>query len=923
MFRQGIDHPVLQVTAWSTDSASHDLVASFQVVDIMNQPSEDAPASIKLHLEADGSKLATKVPLTEKIGYYSISVTLSDGPQTITRSIDLGIVWPPYPGVRPDSFFATNAAPQQGVDMQLIETVGIKVQRTHFFPGVATTDVNWPKDLPAGKPVPMNFEALDQEWKEMQAHGLWVLPLVGYSLVGAGVFDRTPLAERLGMYGPPNDNERFIRTWEIILKHYPELTTIEFWNEPWTFGWTWAATPEAYRRLQTDWCKMALSLDPHYRLLAGSSVPFVRDELEPFPDSWDGLLQGITHHPYTDGALQENFRSGDVFRAIDETGIAARDLGLRYAYLTEGGTSYRTPKPSNPNEPYNNIENAQKIVQYYVVAALAGLFMGNAQEGIGYGPGWTKSNTALAVLTHFLEDKVPLIDLWPRQELLWGGIFANRKFANQAIKALPRGPELSARWGVKVPTERDADDTKVAVLWGLTGPSGEHLDSGGEIVIADASGLQAYDLTGREIPSSDGKLILPLSPNPVYITTDQLDVLALRDRIQGALIRNLTPLNFYGLSLQAPASEKQDLTVRLQNQINRRLTGTLLLSAAGTDKTASTHFEVDPGELVEVSLQWPTLPSQSNNQYQINLTANFDNDEENQNFPPVTRKQSLAVARFDKRTVHFTGSLADWAGLTPVTVDSNLLQQPGSAAGSLLNPNATPQPNVARSKRITGQIYTAYDDDFVYLGAAVHEDRFQCTAGQPFISTWANVTTVLPYLQGEPAGLRHVTDCGSVFQFSFGFRDRVPYMGRQINDPWAWKGTFFDADCSYVANTSTTGDQLTRIWGPDTGRRNGYQTESVPGIGPVPGADVKITRDEVSKITLYEIAIPRQQLALFDPESGQCRFGFILYNSELPYGTDLSWSGAAGVFDYWQTPGSFPPTWKNHLACQTFFGIEQ
>ena len=923
MFRQGLDNPVVEINAWSTDTRPHDVWISLNVEDIFNRLESTSPRLVEIQLPADGTHLGTKIPLDSGIGYHSAFVTLDDGAATITRSVDLGIVWPPYPGVRPDSFFATNAAPQLGDDMQLLETIGMKVQRTHFFPSVVTTSINWPKELPAGKAVPLNFADLDKEWKEMQAHGLWVLPLVGYSLVGAGVFDRTPLAERLGMYGPPNDNERFIRTWEAILKHYPELTTIEFWNEPWTFGWTWAATPEAYRQLQTDWCKMALRINPHYRLVAGSSVPFVRDELEPFPDSWEGLLQGITHHPYTDSALQQSFRPGDVFRAIDETGVTARDLGLPYAYLTEGGTSYRSPKPLNPDEPFNNIENAQKLVQYYVAAALAGVFMGNAQEGIGFGAGWTKSNTAFAVMTHFLEDRVPLVDIWPRQELLWGGIFADRKFATREIKSLPRSAELSARWSVKVPPEREAADTKVAVVWGLTGPSAEHLDSEGELVIADASDLRAYDLTGTEIPSSDGKLVLPLSPNPVYITTDRLDVLALRDRLQGALMRHLTPLNLYAFSLQAPASKEQNLAVRLENQINRRLTGTLVLRVAGTDKTASTHFEIDPGALTEVSLEWPTLPPHPDNRYQINLTANLDNDDGDQSFSPVTREQTLAVARFEKRTVHFNGSLAVWADLTPVTVDSHQFQEPDSSASSLQNPNATPRPNSAAPKRVTGSVYTAYDDDFIYVGAAVHEDQFRCSAGEPFLSTWANVTTVLPYLQGEPAGLRHITDCGSIFQFSFGFRDRVPYMGRQIDDPWAWKGTFYDTDYSYVAHISTTGDQLIRIWGPDTGRRNGYQTESLPAIGPVPGGEVKVTRDEPNKITLYEIAIPRQQLALFDPDRGQCRFGFILYNSELPFGTSVSWSETAGIFDYWQTPGSFPPTWKNHLACQTFFGIER
>lgn len=925
MFRQGVDQPALQIEAWSTNGASHEIVAEIDVTDIFNRPASDTLPSVPLHLASDGSKLRTTLPLTFGIGYYAIFVTVREGAVSITRSIDLGIVWPPYPGPRPNSFFSTNASPQQGQDLQLLETIGMKVQRMHFIPAIATSSMNWPTELPAGQAVPLNFDGLDREWKAMQAHGLWVLPVVGYSLGAASVFDRTPLAEQLRMYGPPNDNERFIRTWETVLRHYPELTTIEFWNEPWTFAWTWAATPEAYRQLQQEWCKMALTLNSHYRLLAGSSVPFVRDELEPFPDSWEGLLQGITHHPYTDGALQKSFRTGDVFRSIDELPLAARDLGLPYGYLTEGGTAYRSSRPWNEKEPFNNIENAQKLVQYYVVAALAGAFMGNAQEGIGYGPGWTKSNTAFAVLAHFMEDRVPLIDLWPRQELLWGGIFANRKFATPAIRSLGRGSELAARWNVNVPPEREDDDTKVAVIWGLTGRSAEWLDTRGELVIADASDLRAYDTTGEEIPAANGQLVLPLSPDPVYITSECLDVLALRDRIQGGLIRRLTPINFYALSLQAPASEKQSLIVRVQNQINRRLTGTLVLRVAGTKEVVSTRFEVDPGALIEVPLPWPTLSPHADNRYPVGLTARLDNSEAgpSESFPPLARDQTLAVARFEKRTVHLTGALSDWADIRAVTVDSSSTQQANGDASSLQNPNEKQKSDHTGTKRITGQVYTAYDDDFVYVGAAVHEDQFHCSAGQPFTATVGNLTTTLPYLKGVPDGLHFITECGNVLQFSFGFRDRVPYIGRQIDDLWAWKGAFYDTDYSYVAHTSAQGDRLIRIWGPDAGRRNGYQTESVPGIGPVPGGVVKITRDDTNNLTLYEIAIPRQQLVLFDPDNGQCRFGFVLYNSQLGNGGALSWSDVAGVFDYWQTPGSFPPTWKDHLACQTFFGIEK
>ena len=94
-----------------------------------------------------------------------------------------------------------------------------------------------------------------------------------------------------------------------------------------------------------------------------------------------------------------------------------------------------------------------------------------------------------------------------------------------------------------------------------------------------------------------------------------------------------------------------------------------------------------------------------------------------------------------------------------------------------------------------------------------------------------------------------------------------------MDDPYAWKGDFYDTDYSYYANPSAKGDMLTRVWGPDTQRQDGYQTAKVPGMGPVPNARIKITRNEDTKITLYEMAIPRAEIKLFDPEKGAlCQF---------------------------------------------------
>jgi len=923
VFQQNRDLRALEIIGWSTDGAAHDVNINLQTLDFFGQPANLGSSSVELHLLTSGSKSIKVLPLDADIGYYTLVAQCTENENTLTRTADFGVVWPPYPGIRPNSFFGSNVGPKSGEDLRLLETIGMKVQRTHFVPPVQAKTVTWPAEFPPGEAAPLNFGKLDQEWSDLTTHGLWVLPVIGYALGGASVFDRTPLATSLAMYGPPNDEQRFLRTYETVMRHYPEITTLELWNEPWIFGWTWAGSADEYRRFQKDWCAMALQVNPHYRLLAGNSGAFVRDNIEPYPECWEGLIQGVTQHPYTLGVVESNWRSGDVFRAIDEIGLAARDLGLRYAYLTEGGTLYSHRRSPDDAAPFNNRENAEKLVQYYVAAELAGLFMGNAQWEIGYGPGWTRSNTAFAVMTHFLEDRVPLVDLLPSQQLLWGGIFASSKFATPEIEALPRGSELATRREVAVPAERGDDHTKVAVLWALTGSSAAQLDQDGQLVILDSSDLRAFNLVGQEILPVEGQLILPLTSSPVYVTTDRLSVLELRDRISLGVIRHLTPVNFYPFSLLKPIADRQNLSVRIQSQLNRFLQGTLVLRVRGSDQTNSARFALRPGELAEVQIPWPQVPISGDNRYPITLTAYFDNDFDGlgEVFPSISQTNEVSVASFQKTSIHFTGQLTDWDGLTPVTVDSDWYERKEDAAKRLLNPNLSEPTDEPGPTRIIGDIFTAYDDDFVYLGATVNEDQFYCSAAEPAVRATAKGQISLPYKQGVPDGLDFVTGCGHVFQFSFGFRDRVPHIGRQMQDPWAWKGNFYDTDYSFVAHASADGDKLIRIWGPDTSRRNGYQTDTVPGIESVPGGRMKITRDDQRKITLYELAIPRSQLGLFDPSAGRCRFGFILFNGEKIAGGELPWSEVAGVFDYWRSGGSFPPTWKNRYACETWFGI--
>lgn len=891
LFVEG-EQPTLQLSSQAGDKVQ--LVAR----DIFGQPTGWQRANIANE----------EIALPKTRGYYRIEARNIAAPHELRGAIDFAVIAPSRAGVRPDSFFASNTSQLRvGQELEFLQKIGMKVQRAHFQPRPTKVPAT-----PDGAALPLDFSEQDRRWAEMRAHDSWVLPIAGYAFENT----RSEMARKTDMHGPPRDFDEWVNSWQQILQHYPEISTYEFWNEPWIYGWTWAATPQSYRDLQTQWCRMALKTRPDLRIIAGNSSMFTEDHIEPFPAAWRGLLQGTSHHPYAFGTGEPTMRGGGVQRGIDHGNQVTRRMKLPFYYLTEGGTEYDLPATAaGPlGEGKNNLFNARKIVQYHVRAALMSAFMGNAQWNIGYGPEWTRSNAAYAWMTHLLEDRPIVADIWPQQPLLWGAIFAHPKFATAPVKALPRAAELATRWQVAIPAARAGDATKVAVIWSHTGSSRLDPDRNGTIALK-ASGLRAFDMTGREILARGDNLTLPFGEDPIYITSETLDVVQLRARIAQARIQNVTPLNMYPLGLMAPTAQKQTVKVRLQNQLNRTLSGTLSLRVPGLKTIPITRFSLPPAALQDISLTWPGLPNASNvaGEYPVVLSA----------VTPAGTVQSehrLQVARFARRTIAADGTLDDWRGIAPVTVDSVRQNAAPDMTQFLLNPNLKPPTNDDKTKRVRAQVYTAYDERNVYIAAAVQEPSFGNAAGGPVKKGEAD----LPYRLGMPDGLEHVRLTGDAFAFAFGFRPRVPGWGRQMDDAYAWKGHFYDTDYQYVAHISTDGPLLMRQWGPQTTRRTAYQTVPVPGYEPVKGATIAIRRDENAGQTIYEIAIPRREMALFDPQQETLRFDFLLPNNEkLGHGGALQWAQEVGVFDYWYSSGSYSPSWMQNLPAQTFFGIEK
>ena len=285
----------------------------------------------------------------------------------------------------------------------------------------------------------------------------------------------------------------------------------------------------------------------------------------------------------------------------------------------------------------------------------------------------------------------------------------------------------------------------------------------------------------------------------------------------------------------------------------------------------------------------------------------------------VETPQILQVGCFIKGTPAIDGSKKGWGQVPAVVIDSDRLQPGTDITRYVLNPNLR-RAEASAPRRAQVRLQSAWDEKFVYIRAEVEGDSLANSAGKPAVKG----TLATPYLTADPAGLEHIRHTGDALFLAFGFRDRVPGKGRQMADPWAWKGHFHDTDVVLAAHTAVGGARLVQLWGSDGDRRNGYQTEKLPFHGDVPGGHSVVIRDEQTQITTYVVAIPRAALPGFDPLVGACRFTFRVTESKpVRDGMTLDWGEAAGVFSHWQSMGTYSPTWDTGYPCQTIFTIAQ
>jgi hypothetical protein len=371
---------------------------------------------------------------------------------------------------------------------------------------------------------------------------------------------------------------------EQIFSANSQFSIIELYNEPWIYGWAWNRPATDLQALTKKFGQMAKRVNPGCRVVSYSSTMLFTDIFEQERGSWEGLIDALADHPYVpEGTLRSN-RFGSLHSNLDHgTVVRQRNPAMTHNYITEGGQWGDVWGGVDTETPSNSVEAAYKIIQYHLTIAMTGWFQSCNQIDIGTGPsGWDMPNLAFSILTYYLTDRVCVADIWPYNEMLWGGIFAQPKFITDEVRALPRAQDIDARWGVEPPDDiKQSDNMIVAVIWGHTGKSNTGYDLNGKITFENAQGLEAYKFLGEKIQPVDGVLSFQFGHTPVYITSSQLSVIELRDRIRAAKIENVTPVNMYALSLEKPADQQQTMIVRVENQMPHGIKGTLTIKPAG------------------------------------------------------------------------------------------------------------------------------------------------------------------------------------------------------------------------------------------------------------------------------------------------------------------------------------------------------
>jgi len=408
-------------------------------------------------------------------------------------------------------------------------------------------------------------------------------------------------------------------------------------------------------------------------------------------------------------------------------------------------------------------------------------------------------------------------------------------------------------------------EQRVAVVWSWVGR--EAADNRGVLVFDKGLGLSAMDVVGHPIGIWKGeRFILPLSEAPIYLVSVDHSVKALREQLRAAQVVGIAPATVHLRSIVRGRSPgKAEVTLWVQSHRPRKLSGRagLLVPEGWTVSEKKRRFDLEPGAAAEVTFACEMPDDAGPPPYAMEAVVSLDEEF-------VSRRQNVWMAQAPQRTIEVGYGLDDWGGIRPVVL--------ATADGA-----------------VRAEVRTAWDSEAFYVAVRVRRKRPTFQAGALAFD-------------------------GDAVQLAWGIGPRAdddfghPARGRALP-----VGVFRDTDHLMALTFGADGAQVIRLRRPRVTLRAHVPGNQDPWYGPVEGGQAAIARDNATGCTVYEAAIPWDQLTPLAGKRGRTfRFGVRVGNGAEP---PLAWSQTVGVPEFLANPSSFFPLSASTLPCQTWWSL--
>lgn len=474
---------------------------------------------------------------------------------------------------------------------------------------------------------------------------------------------------------------------------------------------------------------------------------------------------------------------------------------------------------------------------------------------------------------------------------------------------------------------------------------------GATLAVALPEGCGLYDFYGNPLPTPGGKAVIPLDERGFFLRGDPGtpgSFAALVEALRRSTVRGIEPLETVAYDMTAPVETHPVLRLRLTNQLNRPVEGTLSLRLGELDVEYPEALRFEPREQKWVDVKVAGGRPSPENRYPLALR--FDAG-------PLGRAvhhEDMHVNWIHRRTIRVDGKLDDWKGTLPQTID---VTGPGgpSLTEAMLYPFERFDTEQSGGLAVA---YLACDDDHFYFAAKIADDTLD--DGTWRFSTRDPDADYYPEVCYEPvddrgrtvareeaAELRPLRWPEGVRRFSYRRWPDIPSSMPQIardnvllgfnaiplgEDGWQshlpgrmpkfvwYKTTDYEFALNQVAAEHGGGTEIWRLWLPGMTYKHFYPRQPKdPEEGPADGA-LEIRYEKGTRIV--ECALDWDEIpevkALRDA-GRPVKFSFRVNHAARGPAMELARhrSAAEGI-----SP-SFHPNWVPHWPNELEFGFER